>query len=173
MEQSSWLTSGPIQCGYVFDAVFWRAVAPAKDVYEKNLSSTANTNTPWMYPAVLPIIREAIKWRYEHLSYFHSLIWELHDHSFTSKTALIDSMLGLVLVKSLLLLLCERANSLNRLLSKTSANDQSLHFDLNAPYGSYRAGTKVTIATPLEHFGMLARKGAVIPIGKWYETVTQ
>nr|ODO02411.1 hypothetical protein L204_01146 [Cryptococcus depauperatus CBS 7855] len=51
---------------------------------EKNLSSTANTNTPWMYPAVLPIIREAIKWRYEHLSYFHSLIWELHDHVYSA-----------------------------------------------------------------------------------------
>ena len=49
---------------------------------------------------------------------------------------------------------------------KQSANDESLYFDLHAPFGAHKAGTWATIATPIEHGGLFAREGAVIPIGK-------
>lgn len=56
---------------------------------------------------------------------------------------------------------------------KSSVDDTSLYFDLNAPFGRRQAGTWTTIATPSGHCGLFAREGAVIPIGKDYATVTQ
>lgn len=56
---------------------------------------------------------------------------------------------------------------------RSSKDDQSLYFDLNAPFGVHRAGTRSTITIPIEHAGLFAREGAVIPLGKDYHTVTQ
>jgi alpha-glucosidase (family GH31 glycosyl hydrolase) len=56
---------------------------------------------------------------------------------------------------------------------KSSPTDESLYFDLHAPNATYKAGTKAIIATPLEHMGLFAREGAVIPTGKECHTVTQ
>ena len=47
-----------------------------------------------------------------------------------------------------------------------SPDDHSLYFDLHAPFGTHKAGGWGTIATPIEHGGMFAREGAMIPIGK-------
>ena len=56
---------------------------------------------------------------------------------------------------------------------KSSVGDSSLYFDLHAPYSTYEAGTWATVSTPLEHIGLFAREGAVIPLGKDCATVTQ
>ena len=56
---------------------------------------------------------------------------------------------------------------------KSSSNDKSLYFDLHEPHGTYPSVTWTTIATPIEHAGLFAREGAVIPIGKDYATITQ
>jgi len=56
---------------------------------------------------------------------------------------------------------------------KSSDKDESLYFDLHAPNNSHKAGTTATISTPLEHFGLFAREGSVIPVGKPKATVTQ
>ena len=53
-----------------------------------------------------------------------------------------------------------------------SSDDHSLYFDLHAPFGTHKAGGWGTIATPIEHGGMFAREGAMIPIGKEKATVT-
>lgn len=51
--------------------------------------------------------------------------------------------------------------------------DDSIYWDLNAPFGQYQAGKWETIKTPMEHIGMFGREGAVIPVGKDHHTVTQ
>jgi alpha-glucosidase (family GH31 glycosyl hydrolase) len=56
---------------------------------------------------------------------------------------------------------------------KAHEKDQSLYFDLHAPYNAHKAGSTATISTPLEHIGLFAREGAVIPVGKPKATVTQ
>lgn len=56
---------------------------------------------------------------------------------------------------------------------KSSPEDKSLYFDLHAPYGRFVAGTKTTISTPIDHMGLFAREGSVIPVGKPIHTVTQ
>ena len=56
---------------------------------------------------------------------------------------------------------------------KSSPSDKSLYFDMHAPHGKYAAGSIATISTPLEHMGLFAREGSVIPIGKDCHTVTE
>jgi alpha-glucosidase (family GH31 glycosyl hydrolase) len=56
---------------------------------------------------------------------------------------------------------------------KSNADDKSLYFDLHAPHTTHVAGSWTTVSTPLEHMGLFAREGAVIPIGKPQATVTQ
>ena len=55
---------------------------------------------------------------------------------------------------------------------KASPTDQSLYFDLHAPFSTHRAGEWATVGTPLEHAGLFAREGAVVPIGRDIATVT-
>jgi len=55
---------------------------------------------------------------------------------------------------------------------RSSPADRSLYFDLHAPFATHRAGEWATVGTPLEHAGLFAREGAVVPIGKDMATVT-
>lgn len=56
---------------------------------------------------------------------------------------------------------------------KSHEIDKSLYFDLNSPHGVHVAGSRAQITIPIEHGGLFAREGAVIPVGKDYHTVTQ
>ncbi|KAK8861546.1 hypothetical protein IAR55_002368 [Kwoniella newhampshirensis] len=176
-----------VQLGVTHSRFCIHSFKPDKD----DPSGAAATNTPWMYPEVLPIVREAIKWRYEYLPFFNSLMWESHldatpstawlgfgefstDPELYTDTILngFDAWLG---PGSILVAPALYEGELTRdvYFPKSSANDTSVYFDLHAPYRRYPAGTRATIATPLEHFGLFAREGAVIPVGKRYQTVTQ
>ncbi|WWC87844.1 uncharacterized protein L201_002741 [Kwoniella dendrophila CBS 6074] len=158
---------------------------------KNDASGAAATNTPWMYPEVLPVVRDAIKWRYEYLPFFNHLMWLSHLEALPSTAWLgygefagdsnlyteevlegFDAWLGIgnILVCPALF---EGQLSREVYLPKSSSEDKSLYFDLNSPYGKHVAGSKITIATPLEHFGMFAREGSVIPVGKSYNTVTE
>ena len=58
-------------------------------------------------------------------------------------------------------------------LPRASPRDRALYFDLHSPYGAHTAGSWVTISTPIEHIGLFAREGSIVPIGKPQATVTQ
>ncbi|WVQ79018.1 hypothetical protein IAT38_001110 [Cryptococcus sp. DSM 104549] len=176
-----------VQLGVTHSRFCIHSFKPDKD----DPSGAAATNTPWMYPEVLPIVRDQIKWRYEYLPLFNSLMWESHLHAtppnawlgfgpFSSDPALFtppildgfDAWLGL---GQLLTAPALFPGQLTRevYFPKSHAGDESLYFDLHAPYGQYRAGGRAVVATPLEHAGLFAREGAVVPVGKRYHTVTQ
>ncbi|KAH7104911.1 putative glicosidase [Auriculariales sp. MPI-PUGE-AT-0066] len=153
-------------------------------------SGAAQTNTPWMYPEVLPIVRKEIKWRYEHLPYFNALMWESHRTAspplaplffgpFASdprlyEPDLLDGFDAWIGVGRLLSTPALYEGMLSRpvYFPKASSTDDTLYFDLNMPYARYTAGQTATISTPLEHMGLFAREGAAVPIGKDYATVT-
>lgn len=158
---------------------------------ENDPAGVARTNLPWMYPEVLPTIRTAIKWRYTYLPYFNSLMWGSHldceptnawlgwgdfasDPEVYSEDVLdgFDAWIGAGKLLSAPAL-HEGEFTRTVYLPKSSDDDTSVYFDLNSPHGAYPAGTRVTIATPLDHMGLFAREGAVIPIGKGVHTVTQ
>ncbi|WVR03862.1 hypothetical protein IAU60_000860 [Kwoniella sp. DSM 27419] len=176
-----------VQLGVTHSRFCIHSFKPDKD----DPSGAAATNTPWMYPEVTHIIRDAIKWRYEYLPFFNHLMWESHINAvpstawlghgeFASDPALytqevlegFDAWLG---VGSILVAPALFEGQLTRevYLPKASKDDDSLYFDLHAPFRTYPAGTKATVATPLERFGLFAREGAVVPVGKDYATVTQ
>ncbi|WOO85226.1 Alpha-glucosidase 2 [Vanrija pseudolonga] len=176
-----------VQLGVTHARFCIHAFKPSKD----DPSGASATNTPWMYPAVLPLIRDAIKWRYAFLPYFNSLMWGSHDDAEPTNSWLgwgdfasdpkvytdavlngFDAWIGAGQLLSAPALF-EGELTRTVYLPKASASDESLYFDLHAPHGRHVAGSTVTIATPLEHMGLLAREGAAIPIGKDYHTVTQ
>ncbi|KAK3315835.1 putative glicosidase [Apodospora peruviana] len=153
--------------------------------------SGGKLNTPWMYPEMLPIVREHIKWRYFVLPFLNNLMWQSHLSvsppnaplfygPFASDPILytdpvlsgFDSWLG---VGQLLVApqLFEGTLTRDIYFPKTNfPDDNSAYFDLHAPYGVHNAGSWATVATPIDHGGLFAREGAVIPVGKEKATVT-
>lgn len=152
-------------------------------------SGVSATNTPWMYPAVLPVVRDAIKWRYRLLPFFNALNWRSHEHAEPTNAWLgwgafasdpnvydrLDTFDAWIGEGQLLSVPQLREGGLDRevYFPQSSATDDSVYFDLHAPHRTYRAGTCASIGTPLEHMGLFAREGAAIPVGKSYHTVTQ
>ncbi|KAK1752037.1 glycosyl hydrolases family 31-domain-containing protein [Echria macrotheca] len=148
---------------------------------------------PWMYPSVLGIIRAHIKWRYFVLPFLNHLMWRAHLYAepitaplfygpFASDAVLydteklegFDAWLGVGQ-----LLVCPQLfqGRMSRegdvYFPRAARGDESLYFDLNPPFMTYKAGTWApSVATPLEHGGLFAREGAVIPVGKDKATVT-
>ncbi|KAK0717421.1 putative glicosidase [Lasiosphaeria miniovina] len=147
-------------------------------------------NVPWMHPASLSIIRGHIKWRYRILPFLNNLMWRSHLDAappnaplfygpFANDPALFtekvlegfDAWLGVgkILTAPQLFQGCLTRNVY---FPKASPDDGSLYFDLHAPFGTHKAGQWVTVATPIEHAGLFAREGTVIPVGKNKVTVT-
>ncbi|KAK0657961.1 glycosyl hydrolases family 31-domain-containing protein [Cercophora newfieldiana] len=147
-------------------------------------------NVPWMYPDLLPIIRAQIKWRYCILPFLNNLMWRSHLHAEPSNAPLFygpfatdptlytgnilngfDAWLG---VGQLLIApqVFEGGLTHRVYFPMESRNDDSWYFDLHAPFGKHKAGTWSTVATPIEHGGLFARQGAVIPVGKDHVTLT-
>ncbi|OCF57943.1 glicosidase [Kwoniella mangroviensis CBS 10435] len=176
-----------VQLGVTHSRFCIHSFKPNKD----DPSGAAATNTPWMYPEVLPIIRDAIKWRYEYLPFFNHLMWLSHEEAIPTTAWLgygdfasdpnlytqeilegFDAWLG---IGNILVVPALFKGQLTRevYFPKSSKDDDHVYFDLHAPHRRYPAGTKATIATPLEHFGLFAREGSVIPVGKDYATVTE
>jgi alpha-glucosidase (family GH31 glycosyl hydrolase) len=154
-------------------------------------SGAANTNLPWMYPAVLPVVRAAIKWRYEYLPLFNSLMWASHlraeptnawlgwgafaDDPEVYTSEVLDGYDAWLGAGTLLSCPALHEGELTRTVyfPRASPSDDAVYSDLHAPHGVHPAGTRATVATPLEHIGLFAREGAVIPIGRDCNTVTQ
>lgn len=155
-------------------------------------SGAKQTNTPWMYPAVLPVVRAAIQWRYRVLPFLNALNWRSHERAeptnawlgwgaFASDPRVYEQFDGQESFDAWIgegqLLsapqLWEGGLTRDVYFPQTSSTDDSLYFDLHAPHRTFRAGTSATIATPLEHMGLFAREGAAIPVGKSCHTVTQ
>lgn len=152
-------------------------------------SGASATNTPWMYPAVLPVVREAIRWRYRVLPFLNALNWRSHERAeppnawlgwgaFSEDPHVYDQLDGFDawLGEGQLLSapqLWEGGLTREVYFPQAGATDDSLFFDLHPPHRTFRAGSRATIATPLEHMGLFAREGAAIPVGRACHTVTQ
>ncbi|CAK7230555.1 hypothetical protein SEUCBS140593_007628 [Sporothrix eucalyptigena] len=138
-------------------------------------------STPWMFPEMLPIIRKTIKWRYEVLPFLHAEPPNapLFYGPFATDPVLyteqilegFDAWMG---VGQLLTApqLFEGGLTRDVYFPKASSADEHLYFDLHAPFSVHKAGTWATVSTPINHGGLFAREGAIIPIGKDKATVT-
>jgi alpha-glucosidase (family GH31 glycosyl hydrolase) len=153
-------------------------------------SGAAATNTPWMHPAVLPVIRNAIKWRYRYLPYLNALNWRSHLYAeppnawlgwgeFESDPKVYapaqlegyDAWFGagqLLTIPAL----HEGETSRTVYLPRSGPHDTAVYYDLHPPHGGHSAGSTITLATPLEHIGLLAREGAALLSGRDVVTIT-
>ncbi|KAJ9092849.1 hypothetical protein QFC19_008573 [Naganishia cerealis] len=161
---------------------------------KKDPSGASATNMPWMYPEVTPLIRKAIKRRYELLPYFNSLNWESHIHAEPPNSWLGHGEFG----RDTNLYSDEVLNGFDfwlgtgRLLvagayfpgqmkkavyfPQTQPNDKTSYIRLSQDPSSvlqvFEAGTTCEVHIPLDEFAIFARAGTVLPIGRDHATVT-
>lgn len=146
---------------------------------------------PWMYPEILPLIRESIKRRYELIPYLYSLHWDSHLHAYPLnrwigwgkyekdpnvwKDEVINSgdfWLGDSLIVAGV---WGPGDKTREVYLPKSADGDDEYYNLNAssPDNSlYKGGNFVTVDTPQEHIGLFAKVGTAVPIGKPRVTVT-
>ncbi|KAJ9092798.1 hypothetical protein QFC21_006674 [Naganishia friedmannii] len=161
---------------------------------KKDPSGTKTTNMPWMYPEVTPLVRKAIKRRYELLPFFNTLNWESHLHAEPPNSWLGHGEFG----RDINLYTEEVLNGFDfwlgtgRLLvagayfpgqTKKAVYFPQTHLEDKTPYirlsqdpastiQLFEAGTTDEVDIPLDEFAIFARAGTVLPIGRDHATVT-
>ncbi|MCI4186993.1 glycoside hydrolase family 31 protein [Dickeya dianthicola] len=131
----------------------------------------ATVNEPWMYPAVTPIIRDAIQLRYRLLPYLYTLLWQAHaddepmlrptflDHEHDPRTfeETDDFMLG----RDLLVASVVEPGQRRREVYLPDNGDGWYDFYRG---GWFSGGQTVTLDAPLERLPLLVRAGAMLPL---------
>ena len=142
---------------------------------------------PWMYPEITPLIRKAIKRRYEMIPYLYSL--HLESHLFASppqrwvgwgyetdpevwteelKNGDTQYWLGDSLIVGGVY---EPGVDFAKVYLPRSGPDDPGYVNLNAPYQHFSAGQWVQVASPWKDtIPRFAKVGAAIPIGKSEQT---
>ncbi|MCI0710163.1 MAG: DUF5110 domain-containing protein [Chloroflexi bacterium] len=136
-------------------------------IHSWNIDNTATE--PWMYPDVLPLIREAIHFRYRLIPYLYSLLFEsaqtgqpiirpLVYHFPDCPTESFDFMLG--------------PNLLVASVLEPGARERTLYlpagtkwFDFHTGEG-YVGGQTITVAAPLDRIPLFVPAGGMLPLGK-------
>lgn len=148
-----------VQCG-VFQ--------PRFAIHSWNTDGTVNE--PWMYPDVLPIIRNWIKFRYQLQPYLYSLFWEAHTTGHPINRPLVyefpddprcwtesfDFMVGSHLLVAPVL----EPDARTRRVYLPSAT-WWCDFDEGR---WYEGGREIEVAAPLERIPLFVRDGGIIPI---------
>jgi alpha-glucosidase (family GH31 glycosyl hydrolase) len=159
-------------------------------------SSATNIVEPWMYPSVLPQIRDAIKRRYELIPYLYELTfrsctkaqpiqrwtgWEPYDvdpqvwtnrllRAGESQYLLGDGfVIGGVFEEG-----ATRVRVYLPMCKETKGRYASYYNDgfmsVHPPHEYYLPGQWISINTPLSNIAVLARVGAVVPVGAPFTT---
>ncbi|KAJ3027461.1 UNVERIFIED_CONTAM: hypothetical protein HDU68_003758 [Siphonaria sp. JEL0065] len=140
---------------------------------------------PWMYPDVLPIIREAIHLRYKLIPYIYTLYHEASthghpvirplvyefQHDVAVETASFEFMLGPHLLVASVFEQGANTRTVRLPRLENEKQNQEAWCDLKTGVWS-PGGEEKTFACPLEQCGVvLARRGAIIPAGPVYNYV--
>ena len=143
---------------------------PRFTIHSWHLDETVNE--PWMYPEVLPIIRECIEFRYRLIPYLYSLFFEAAQtghpiirplvYEFPNdercRTESFDFMLGTnLLVASVF----EEGARTRRVYLPAGADWYDFY---TGTY--YQGGQEIVVDAPLERIPLFARAGGILPMGK-------
>ncbi|MEI6898036.1 MAG: glycoside hydrolase family 31 protein [Psychromonas sp.] len=129
-----------------------------------------SVNEPWMHPTVTPIIRDAMKIRYQLLPYLYDALYQAHafdepmlrptfldhEHDLNTFTENDDFLLGKDLLVASVVVAGQRQRDVYL------PNNQNGWYDYYTGQW-YSAGHTVTIDAPLERIPLLVRAGAIIP----------
>jgi alpha-glucosidase len=144
-----------------------------------SFNTDGTVNEPWMYPEILPAVREAIQFRYRLLPYLYSLfveaaetghpiirpmVYEFPDDP-RCQTESFDFMLG----KALLVPSVLEAGARTREIYLPAGTGWYDFF--TGIY--YDGGQVITLDVPLERFLLLVRAGSLIPMGKAMMSISQ
>ncbi|MEL6151304.1 MAG: glycoside hydrolase family 31 protein, partial [Chloroflexota bacterium] len=144
---------------------------PRFTIHSWNTDQTVNE--PWMYPEVLPQVREAIAFRYRLMPYLYSLFVESYrtgapiirpmvyhyPHDPRTHEESFDFLLGEhLLVASVL---DEGATTRDVYLPEGTG-----WYDFHDENAFYEGGQTITLDAPLERFPLLVPEGGIIPMGK-------
>ncbi|NJL94891.1 MAG: alpha-glucosidase [Anaerolineae bacterium] len=137
-----------------------------------SLNDDGSISEPWMYPKILPLVRQTIQWRYRLLPYLYSLFYHAHRDGDPMNRPLVyefpedarcraesfDFLLG------------------SHLLVPPIFEEGVRHREVYLPAGSawhpfygegwLEGGQSVALPAPLEHLPLLVRAGGIIPMGK-------
>ncbi|MEM7336524.1 MAG: glycoside hydrolase family 31 protein [Chloroflexota bacterium] len=143
---------------------------PRFTIHSWNDDQTANE--PWMYPEVLPFVREAIQFRYRLLPYLYSLFYESaqtghpiirpmvyhfsHDPKCHAES--FDFMLG----PSLLVASVVEQGATSRAVYLPSGTDWCDFYTGQWWHG----GQTIELEAPLDRMPLLVRAGGIVPMGK-------
>jgi alpha-glucosidase len=129
-------------------------------------------NEPWMYPEVLPLVRDAIEFRYRLLPYLYSLVFEAartghpiirpmvyaFGNDVRTHTESFDFMLGPhLLVASVL---------------EEGARQRSVYLPAGRRWYCFHTGRmfdggqEVTVEAPLDRIPLFVPEGGIVPMGK-------
>lgn len=142
-----------------------------------------------MHKDVFPLIRDAIKRRYELIPYLYSLHHEgrelasppvtwlgwgdyASDPRLLSQEMMNEGDFWLGAGRLLIAGVYEPGLEQRSVyLPKSSAEDDEQYFALFKPYSTHKAGDDVIVSTPKDVLPVFARAGAVLPIGKPFVTI--
>lgn len=130
-------------------------------------------NEPWMYPAVTPLIRQAMQIRYTLLPYFYDLLWRAHvqdepmlrptflDHESDENTfaETDDFLIGKDILVASVVEPGARTRDVYLPDNTTGWYDYDTH-------QWYAGDQTITLAAPLECLPLLVRAGSIIPTSK-------
>jgi len=135
-------------------------------------NTDGSANEPWMYPEALPLVREAIRFRYRLIPYLYSLaveaartghpiirplVYHFPDDP-RCRTESFDFLLGASLLVASVL--------------EPGATWRQVYLPQGADWYDYTTGERftggqtVTLDAPLERIPLLVRAGGLIPLGK-------
>jgi alpha-glucosidase len=143
---------------------------PRFTIHSWNTDGTVNE--PWMYPDVLPLVREAIRFRYRLLPYLYTLLFESAEtghpiirplvyhfaHDARCRTESFDFMLG--------------PNLLVASVLEPGARTRQVYLPSGTAWcdfwsGEWHAGGQaIEVAAPLERYPLFVPAGGLIPTGK-------
>lgn len=150
---------------------------PRFTIHSWNTDGTVNE--PWMHPDVIPLVREAINFRYRLLPYLYTLFYQASQtgqpiirpmvyhfpHDARCRSESFDFMLG----PNLLIASVLEAGGRTRLVYLP----QGTHW-YNFYTGEYfTGGQEIELDAPLTQIPLLAREGAVVPMGKLMRYIGQ
>jgi alpha-glucosidase len=149
---------------------------PRFTIHSWHLDGTVNA--PWMYPEVLPIVREWIEFRYRLIPYLYSLLFEAaktghpiirplvyaFPHDVRCQGESFDFMLG----PHLLVASVFEENARTRRVYLPSAPGTTADPGWYDFYSGkwHRGGQVIDVEAPLERIPLFVRSGGIIPMGK-------
>jgi alpha-glucosidase len=135
-------------------------------------NSDGSVNEPWMYPDMLPIIRQTIEFRYRLIPYLYTLLFEAARsgqpimrplvYHFPEDTHCITESFDYLLGPNLLVASVLESGARSRQVYLPGGVDWCDYYT-----GSWHAGGQIVeVDAPLEHIPLFVPAGGLIPMGK-------